>query len=89
MNTIARLALLALRGVEPSSELSSDIVLFLMVCVIGWVKTNRIMDTTDFPEYKEDDLANLIEELNHISISSLVDEFLKENDNEDNEQFEV
>ena len=84
MNTIAKLALLALRRVNPSSELSSDIVLFLMVCVIGWVKTNRIMDKDDFPEYQQGDIYDLIDELNHIDISSLVDEFLKETDNEDN-----
>lgn len=86
MNTIAKLALLALRRVEPSSELSSDIVLFLMVCVIGWVKANRIMNNGDFPEYQQGDMLDLIEELNHISISSLVDEFLKETDNEDHDQ---
>ena len=87
MNTIAKLALLALRGVKPSSELSSVIVLFLMVCVIGWVKTNRIMNNGDFPEYQQGDVLDLIEEMNHIDITSLVDEFLKENeDNEDSKQ---
>lgn len=85
MNEIDKLALLALRRVDPSNELSADIVIFLMVCVIGWVKTNRIMNNGDFPEYQQGDVLDLIEELNHIDITSLVDEFLKENEHENND----
>lgn len=80
MIEIAKLALLALRRVEPSNELSSDIVLFLMACVIGWVKTNRILDNGDFPEYQQADMFNLMCDLKHVDISSLVDEFLEETD---------
>ena len=78
MDNIAKLALLVLRNVDSSNELTADIILFLMVCVIGWVKTNRIMNTDDFPEYKEAYIFDLIEELSSIDISSLVDEFLNE-----------
>ena len=85
MNEIAKLALLALRRVNPSNELSSDIVLFLMVCVIGWVKTNRIMNNGDFPEYQQADMINLMDDLKHISISSLVDKFLEEYGYENND----
>ena len=82
MERIARLALLALRNVCPSCELSSDIVLFLMTAVVGWVRVFRIMNSSDYPENKEDDLYNLFHEIEHISISSLVDEFLSEGSNE-------
>ena len=78
MERIARLALLALRNVCPSCELSSDIVLFLMTAVVGWVKVCRILNTGDCSEYKEDKIYDLLHEIEHISISSLVDEFLSE-----------
>ena len=82
MERIARLALLALRNVCPSCELSSDIVLFLMTAVVGWVKVFRILNTGDCSEYKEDKLYDLFHEIEHISISSLVDEFLSEGSND-------
>ena len=82
MKEIAKLALLAIRNVEPSCELSSDICLFIMDCIIGWVKTIEVMQTADSSEFKEDQIFNLMHELDHICTSSLVDEFLNEGSNE-------
>lgn len=79
MKELAKQALIALRNGDPVEEMSVEVVLFLMTCVIGWVKAYEIYDTTEFPEYKEADMEDLVNELNHISISSLVTEFLKEN----------
>ena len=82
MERIAKLALIALRNVCPSCELSSDIVLFLMTAVIGWVKVRAIMSTDDWNEVQADHIFDLIHEIDHICISSLVDEFLNEGSND-------
>ena len=82
MDEIAKLALKVMRNVQPSCEFSEDVVLFIMTAIVGWVKTNRIMSTWDFPEYKIHNIYALIEEIYIFDISLLVDEFLAEGSND-------
>lgn len=77
MDEIAKLALKVMRNVQPSCELSEDVILFIMTAVVGWVRTNRIVNTNNYPEYITDEICELINEINTIDISSLVDEFLE------------
>lgn len=75
--TIEQAAVKTLSQLDLRDELSRDIVDLAIVSIIGFAAVRRIVNTTDFPEYKEGDLIDLLNEADHMNINEMVRDFLE------------
>ncbi len=84
--TIEQATVKMLRYLNLRDELAIDMIDLAIVSVIGYAAVSKIVNTTDFPENKEDDLIQLLYEIDHMNINELVADFLggsNENTNQD------
>ena len=61
----------------PTSDLAQDVLDLAIYSIIGFNATKRIMNTTDYPEYKEADMEDLFDEMDHMNFREMVNGFLK------------
>lgn len=60
---IEQLAVQFLSSCNLKSDLAQDVVDLAIYSIIGFYATKQIVNTTDFPEYKESDMIDLLEEM--------------------------
>lgn len=81
--TIEQMAVQFLSSCDLRSDLAQDVVDLAIYSIIGFHATKRIMNTTKFPEYKESDMLDLIEEMDHMNLNEMIKDFLEEHNEED------
>lgn len=75
--TIEQAAVKTLSRLNLRDELSIDIVNLAIVSIIGFSAARRIIKSDDFPEYKEGDLLDLLDEVEKMDINEMVNDFLE------------
>lgn len=73
--TIEQAAVKALSSLNLKDELSIDIIDLAIVSIIGFSSARRIVRSDDFPEYKESDLIDLLDEVEKMNINEMVNDF--------------
>ena len=74
--TIEQKAVQILSLCNPTSYLAQDVLDLAIYSIIGFHATKRIMNTTEFPEYKESDMLDLLDEMEHMNFREMVNGFL-------------
>lgn len=76
--TIEQATVKMLSSLTLGNELAKDMIDLAIVSVIGYAAMREIVTNKSFPEYKEEDLLQLIYETEHKDISEMVYDFLKD-----------
>lgn len=83
MNEVQRNVAALFMVYRTSDDITEKDILELCIrSIIGYDAFKRIVSTTDYPEYKESDLLDLLDEVKLMNINEIVEGFLKENSNE-------
>lgn len=75
--TIEQAAVKTLSRLNLKDELSIDIIDLAIGSIIGFSAARRIIRSDDFPEYKEADLCDLLDEVEKMNINEMVNDFLE------------
>lgn len=76
--TIEQATVKVLAQLNLRDELAIDCIDLAIVSVIGYAAMRKIVTNKSFPEYKEEDLLQLIYEIEHMNINEMVRDFLRE-----------
>lgn len=74
--TIEQATVKMLSSLTLNNELAKDMVDLAIISVIGYLAVRKIVNSDNFPEYKEADLIDLFHEIDHMDISEMVYDFL-------------
>ena len=76
--TIEQATVKVLSQLNLRDELAIDCVNLAILSVIGFKAVRRIVKSNDSPDYKEENLLDLLDEIDHMNINELVSDFLKD-----------